>query len=302
MLEITAPDPDGVALAGALGLIVTQTLALIGVLMRKAAEDETERRLKAETSIKALELLSVDELTPGSWAQAGAAALLLDQLGYFDSAMSLVEVLWPQEAITTSSAMIVIDGGLRSENPIDQTNAMVVLSRNASRTVGDDDRNKPSRFSDRAWLSSAGDSLVDELFGYIFELLSLATVKRDPSLPLPSLDNLVFRLNHPMPELLAFGELDQGYELDDALFSSVDDSYRDSAIVLVDAVLPVFVNFGLALDSHQGLLESTDVLADVVTRLPAIEGKKSADAEARRIREWIESYVLTMSRGQTGLD
>ena len=142
-----------VALVTLFGSLVTASLTLAGVLLKHSIDQQTtrlardaersrqieardtENRLRLETSIKAVELLTTPEgkLAPRS-RQAGALFVLgSPPLRQLDLARALVDELWPANAISSSAAVWVIDQALRCDDESLQDNAALTLLAHARR-------------------------------------------------------------------------------------------------------------------------------------------------------------------------
>jgi hypothetical protein len=132
--ELLADDPSSVIVAGSLGLILTETVALIAALMRRASETESERRLLMDSGMRAIELIQSPE-QGGSTARSGAALVVLSRLDHLDLALTLLEALWPEERVNPEAATVVIDRGLRSQDKTLQATAASLLSHNGAKTV-----------------------------------------------------------------------------------------------------------------------------------------------------------------------
>ena len=290
--EITAAEPDGLALVGSLGLIVTQTIALIGVLTRKSAESEAEHRLKADTSIRALELIETGEVSVGSRAQASAVVHALLDLGYLDSALSLVDGLWPHDAIDSGTAVTVIDTALRSETDLDRANGAALLAANASKTLFPS-KTKPSLLLERKFLSGAGSSVLFHIFDFIEELISSVTFKSPLHGAGIDADVLTAQLNHVMPELLALSGVDQAFDgFDDSVTATIDTYLVDMAVVYLDAVVPIFISSDVGLAAqNDGALNAEDVRREVESLLPNVDPYYLSKRGPKLVKEWIEAQV-----------
>jgi hypothetical protein len=91
---------------------------------------ETERRLRLETSIRAVELLTEEGKKALPTRQAGALFVLgsLDQLEF---ALPLLGEIWPENDISPAAAVWVVNRALLSDDPQLQDDAALALLANA---------------------------------------------------------------------------------------------------------------------------------------------------------------------------
>ncbi|HEX8222271.1 MAG TPA: hypothetical protein VF605_00480 [Allosphingosinicella sp.] len=130
-----------VASIGLVGVIFTASLTLIGLLLkdsidRRAAilQHEAELRLKAETSLKAIELMTAKDLTPALAAERREGALIaLSSLGYHTLILLLCERYWKEDAISPDLIMGVIDDCLKTNDQQLQRRASSLIEENAER-------------------------------------------------------------------------------------------------------------------------------------------------------------------------
>jgi hypothetical protein len=125
------------AVLGLLGGLFATSLTFVGALLKHSVDvrtlgqsRETEERLRLETSIRAVELLTEDGKKASPARQAGALFVLgsLDQL---DFALALLGQIWPGKDISPGAAVWVVDRGLMSKDERTQIDAALVLLSNA---------------------------------------------------------------------------------------------------------------------------------------------------------------------------
>lgn len=97
-----------------------------------AHEREAEARLRLETSIRAVQLLTDEGQKATPTRQAGALFVLssLDQL---DFSLALLTEIWPDGDISPTAAIWVIDRALGSDDERIQVEAATLLAKNAAR-------------------------------------------------------------------------------------------------------------------------------------------------------------------------
>lgn len=125
-----------VAMLTLLGGLVASSFTLVGVLLKHSIDrrsaslaGEAEARLKLETAIKAVELLTMPDgaSAPGE-RQAGALFVLASApLQQLDLALALLSEHWGSGAISSSAAIWVIDRALREPDPQMQSQAAWIL-------------------------------------------------------------------------------------------------------------------------------------------------------------------------------
>jgi hypothetical protein len=93
---------------------------------------ETEARLRLETSIRAVELLT-DEGQKATRTRQAGALFVLSSLDQLDFSLALLDEIWPAGDITTTAAVWVVNRALRGEDERIQLDAATLLARNAAR-------------------------------------------------------------------------------------------------------------------------------------------------------------------------
>jgi hypothetical protein len=96
--------------------------------------DEAEQRLRLETAIRAVELLTEDGKEALPTRQAGAL-FVLGNLNQHEFALTLLGELWPRNEVLAAAAVVVIDRALLSGNPQIETDAALLLAANARSLV-----------------------------------------------------------------------------------------------------------------------------------------------------------------------
>jgi hypothetical protein len=123
-----------------LGGLIASAFTLVGLLLKHSIDqrtarqaDETEHRLRLETSIKAVELLTLPDGSPAPPSrQAGALFVLgAEPLEQLELALALLDENWRAGAIRPTAAVWVIDRALRSDDPNLQLSAATTLLRHA---------------------------------------------------------------------------------------------------------------------------------------------------------------------------
>jgi hypothetical protein len=156
--DTTASDAQiAVALLTLLGGLIASAFTLVGVLLKHSIDrrtaqlaTETEHRLRLETSIKAVELLTMPDGTPAPSArQAGALYVLgSNPLEQLDLAVALLGEHWREGRISSSAAVWIVDRALTSGSPDLQATAAQILANHADRLPSADG-------TDLAWPASA---------------------------------------------------------------------------------------------------------------------------------------------------
>ena len=134
VVSFAGDEADGdigsaVALVGGL---FTSLLTGVGIFMRLAFEQRTEdrlriesersarrarqekKRLRVETAIKAVGLMSTASGADASPSQKASALILLADLGQLEFALTQLAALWPREEVPPAAAVWLVDAGLRA--------------------------------------------------------------------------------------------------------------------------------------------------------------------------------------------
>jgi hypothetical protein len=148
---------DGQAFAAVLGLLggfFASSLTFIGLLIKHSIDErnarlaeeaelrrqteadrtqqlaeEAENRLKLDSSIRAVDLLSTPDGKPAPPTEQAGALFALAHLGQLDLALTLLRELWPARMISTEAAVQLIDRGLNDSDL--QEDAAQLFSENA---------------------------------------------------------------------------------------------------------------------------------------------------------------------------
>jgi hypothetical protein len=134
------------AMIALVGGMLASAFTLVGVLLKHSIDRqtarlaaETEQRLALETSIRAVELLTMPDGSnaPGA-RQAGALFVLGSQpLRQLDLALALLEQQWePDGNVSASAAVWVVDQALRHGDADLQNDAATVLASHVAQIVG----------------------------------------------------------------------------------------------------------------------------------------------------------------------
>jgi hypothetical protein len=141
LLDVDAERSDAEVVAAVLSLaggLVAASLTFVGVLLKHSLDtrnlrlaQETEARLKLETSISAVELLTVEGGNEAPPQRQAGALFVLASLGQLDFALALLSECWPARSISVHAANWVVDKALRSDDPRLQVTGAEVLLANA---------------------------------------------------------------------------------------------------------------------------------------------------------------------------
>lgn len=125
----------------------TRTLALSLQTERRLALEnrQTEGRLRLETSLRAVDLLSAADGTESPPAKQAGSLFALAYLGQLDLALALLAQAWPAGGIPNHAAMWIIDRGLQSDDEALQELAATIYRNNVDKldTGGDDSFSVP---------------------------------------------------------------------------------------------------------------------------------------------------------------
>ena len=124
---LAAVMPLGAALVGG-------SIAFIGVVLRISQQRQAESRLRLDTIVSSVGLMS----TSASNSQRAAGLLTLAELGHEEFAIALLRRLWPQWNLGPNEAMWVIDRAMDTDDPRVQLNAALCLQAEAHRLVHKD--------------------------------------------------------------------------------------------------------------------------------------------------------------------
>ena len=161
LFDFTGSEARAKVVASVLALIgafITSMVTFIGLLIKRSIDDrnlalkeqaerrlqiesernyalgdEAEKRLRMETVIRAVDLFSTEAGIETPKSQKAGALFALANLEQLDFALALLEQLWPNGEIDTTSATWLIDQGLNSERELTQRTAAHILNFNAHR-------------------------------------------------------------------------------------------------------------------------------------------------------------------------
>jgi hypothetical protein len=152
-----------VALIGLLGVLVTAAVTFIGIVwkrafdrhslgVQKAAQEwsqvqarhtqalqqQAEERLRMETAIRAVGLLSTPSGQEAPRGQRAGVLLALAQLGQLEFALALLDQMLPTSQVDPASAIWLVDEAFRSNSVELQDEAAEILHRNVERLLDED--------------------------------------------------------------------------------------------------------------------------------------------------------------------
>lgn len=122
------------------GGLFAALLTFVGVLLTYSVDARTveikadaENRLKLETFIRAVRLLSTDTGGKTSRSQHAGTLFALSELHHLPFALALLDEMWPVGDVSSSSACWLIDKCLRSDDKFVQKEAANILVENAEK-------------------------------------------------------------------------------------------------------------------------------------------------------------------------
>ena len=182
-----ANKDTAVAVAAAItvnGALLTAAVTYAGLLFKRSADSRTaelaeqanrtaeleEQRLQTEAAMKAVGLLVTSEGKSVPPFQASALLMVLAQLGHLRLALDLVGELWPEDLVTRTAAVELIDRAMGGSDEDERVVACRILSRHADRLVFTQDVATPQgvqRQVTRLWprhlRRSAGQAVAPQL-------------------------------------------------------------------------------------------------------------------------------------------
>lgn len=136
-----AERSDAEVIAAVLSLVgglIAASLTFVGVLLKHSLDNrnlrlaqETEARLKLETSISAVGLLTLEDGRESPPQRQAGSLFVLASLGQLDFALALLDEIWPRGGISVRAANWVVDKALTSDDPRLQIAGSEVLMANA---------------------------------------------------------------------------------------------------------------------------------------------------------------------------
>ena len=139
MFDAVKDDPRKDLLAASLvvvGALLSAVVALIGIVVKYSIDDrnsqiaaEAQQSNHIDVAIRAVGLLS-ESATPH---QIGGSLLALVSLGELELAVSLLASLWPDEMVSSSVALVVLEKCLSGDSEDNAISAAVILDENADR-------------------------------------------------------------------------------------------------------------------------------------------------------------------------
>jgi hypothetical protein len=125
-----------------LGTYLTVSISFIGLVIKEASDNRIaeehgreERRLAAESAMKAAALFSTSTGQPSDSATAAGALLALSDLGQTELAISMLFDLWRDNRVAPSTAALLIQRALSHSSSDVQRDASVALSANVLKVV-----------------------------------------------------------------------------------------------------------------------------------------------------------------------
>jgi hypothetical protein len=143
----TAPPasqfPITVAIIALIGTLWTGAITLAGLLLKDAVDRrngllqaESEKRLRMETALKAIELTSVAEAEGRSLTESREAAILvISSLGHLKLAYRMAEQFWLRDKISAGAFVQIVDEVMSAADRGLKEEAAYVVRQNAARLV-----------------------------------------------------------------------------------------------------------------------------------------------------------------------
>jgi hypothetical protein len=121
------------AVAGLLGILLTQTVVVLGLAVRHSTEAADANRREVETTLRAVELLG-----SGSLEKTDGVLIALENLGHLDFALTLLTDLWARNLVSRRTALHLVGTALQvsETEELDEdlaTSAATILLDNASK-------------------------------------------------------------------------------------------------------------------------------------------------------------------------
>jgi hypothetical protein len=287
VFDASTPKSNARIVAAAIGLVgvlVTASLTFIGVVLRHSIDlrtaqqaDETEKRLRLETSIRAVELVSPQEGTATQTRRAGALFVLVNQ-NELDFAYALLSEMWIDEQISPSAATWVVNRLLLSGDPLLQEGAAVELDLN-SHTLAS---SESFYFPDSMLLSWSND------------------------LPTPARESILSAfvrmiLSKPRDEWATEDLNTCVVQLDIIRRQDTESHIRNGALLCLDALLEVHrMNPDAVIFAPSGKLRVGDLITEVKSLVAEI-GEHAADALHKRQAKCLRTEWTHRDRAVGGI-
>jgi hypothetical protein len=278
------------AAIGLVGVLVTASLTFIGVLLKHSIDlrtiqqnAETEGRLRLETSIRAVELVSQEEGTATKTRRAGALFVLAN-LNQLDFASALLSQMWHDRQVSPSAATWVVNRLLLSGEPSLQEAAAVELEANAHTLARSDGFQFPESMLFR-WSNELPTTARESILS-AFIMMILSKPREDWSRE--DLNTCV-------------------YQLDIVRKQDKDSHVRNGALLCLDALLEAreIDDPDLFIFAPNGKLHVGDLIAEVRPLVPEIGEADAAHLHrvlAERLRtEWPRAGRKPKARAPRGL-
>ena len=124
---------------GFLGVLFTGAVTLVGFLMKWSFDShslrlqkDAEDRLRMETAIRAVALMSTPSGADSPPNQQAGALFALGSLGQLEFALGLLRQMWPSARVDSASAVWLINQAFMSKSENSQEEAADILLQNAS--------------------------------------------------------------------------------------------------------------------------------------------------------------------------
>jgi hypothetical protein len=192
LIPVKDTDKEAKVVAAALGLVgafITAMVTLVGILLKRSFDlrslqlkAEAEDRLKMETAIRAVRLLSTETGVEAPKNQQAGALFALASLGQIDFALALLEQIWPTEKINRASAVWLINKAFLSKSKDNHNQAADIICENAEKLVCTDGSNfiLPKSF-DLVWNMNVTVYARQEMLEVLLKcMLKLPVKKWDP--------------------------------------------------------------------------------------------------------------------------
>lgn len=257
------------------GVLVTASLTFAGVLLKHSIDRrtvqqaaETEGRLRLETSISAVQLLT-EEGKPATQTRQAGALFVLVNLNQLDFAYALLGQMWANRDISPGAAVWVVNRLLLSGDPSLQHQAATIVDRNAETLAGATD----------------------------WEFPNCVELNWTNNLPSPARETLLSAFVKMMLAKSRVDWWDQALnafvvQLDVVRRTENEDHIRGGAILCLDALLDVLDHFpaGTVLFAPDGALDVDALSSELATLVPVVRSEtivsEHLDLANRLRKEW----------------
>lgn len=122
-----------------IGILFTSVISLIGLFLKHTfdirnlrLQEESSERLKMDTAIQAVSLMSTSSGNESAYSQQVGALFALVSLNQIELALALLDQKWSKNSIDSNSAVWIIDKSLESPLAQNQIDASEILLKNTS--------------------------------------------------------------------------------------------------------------------------------------------------------------------------